>query len=194
MRWLHNMCVYSLQSSNLKTQTRIGLLILLCTWLSNCGIAVIQFLNHAANIPFVSFLVQLHFLNCLCMYSVMCVHNCLFCIITKFMQLCTWWLKIIVHILWLSLKIELKYWPMALFSHIVILSFIQSQLSAQVEQNTDKEGDKLVRGLCALLLGICIAYHDGSSASYTKYVNMLYDQLKLLTVYSSINLYELCCS
>ena len=82
----------------------------------------------------------------------------------------------------------------ALFSHIVILSFIQSQLSAQVEQNTDKEGDKLVRGLCALLLGICIAYHDGSSASYTKYVNTLYDQLKLLTVYSSINLYELCCS
>ncbi|XP_065910290.1 general vesicular transport factor p115-like [Dysidea avara] len=81
------------ESANLKTQTRMGLLILLCTWLSNCSIAVIQFLNHAANVPF---------------------------------------------------------------------------LSGQVEENTDKEGDKLVRGLCAMLLGICIAYHDGSTADYTK--------------------------
>ena len=40
-----------------------------------------------------------------------------------------------------------------------------------MEQNTDKEGDKLVRGLCATLLGICIAYHDGSTASYTKCVD-----------------------
>ena len=44
------------------------------------------------------------------------------------------------------------------------------QLSGQVEENSDKEGDKLVRGLCAMLLGICIAYHDGTTADYTKYV------------------------
>lgn len=63
--------------------------------------------------------------------------------------------------------------------HYVSLA-VQPQLSGQVEQNTDKEGDKLVRGLCAMLLGICIAYHDGSTASYTKYVNKLGYSVKLL--------------
>uniref|UniRef100_A0A8C5SIP5 General vesicular transport factor p115 n=1 Tax=Laticauda laticaudata TaxID=8630 RepID=A0A8C5SIP5_LATLA len=38
-----------------KVQTRVGLLMLLCTWLSNCPIAVTHFLHNSANIPFVSF-------------------------------------------------------------------------------------------------------------------------------------------
>lgn len=38
-----------------KVQTRVGLLILLCTWLSNCPIAVTHFLHNSANVPFVSF-------------------------------------------------------------------------------------------------------------------------------------------
>ncbi|KAF2976429.1 hypothetical protein EK904_013661 [Melospiza melodia maxima] len=38
-----------------KVQTRVGLLMLLCTWLSNCSIAVTHFLHNPANVPFVSF-------------------------------------------------------------------------------------------------------------------------------------------
>lgn len=37
-----------------KVQTRVGLLMLLCTWLSNCSIAVTHFLHNPANVPFVS--------------------------------------------------------------------------------------------------------------------------------------------
>lgn len=44
---------YLLQGS--KIQTRVGLLMLLCTWLSNCPIAVTHFLHNSANVPFVSF-------------------------------------------------------------------------------------------------------------------------------------------
>ena len=36
-------------------QTRVGLLLLLCSWLSNCSLAVAHFLNNPANIPYVSF-------------------------------------------------------------------------------------------------------------------------------------------
>ncbi|XP_066089002.1 general vesicular transport factor p115 isoform X1 [Saccopteryx bilineata] len=37
-----------------KIQTRVGLLILLCTWLSNCPIAVTHFLHNSANVPFLT--------------------------------------------------------------------------------------------------------------------------------------------
>ncbi|XP_028929075.1 general vesicular transport factor p115 isoform X2 [Ornithorhynchus anatinus] len=37
-----------------KVQTRVGLLMLLCTWLSNCPIAVTHFLHNKANIPFLT--------------------------------------------------------------------------------------------------------------------------------------------
>ncbi|XP_074849919.1 general vesicular transport factor p115 isoform X2 [Carettochelys insculpta] len=37
-----------------KVQTRVGLLMLLCTWLSNCPIAVTHFLHNPANIPFLT--------------------------------------------------------------------------------------------------------------------------------------------
>ncbi|XP_027710434.1 general vesicular transport factor p115 isoform X1 [Vombatus ursinus] len=37
-----------------KVQTRVGLLMLLCTWLSNCPIAVTHFLHNSANIPFLT--------------------------------------------------------------------------------------------------------------------------------------------
>lgn len=38
-----------------KVQTRVGLLMLLCTWISNCPIAVTHFLHNQENVPFVSF-------------------------------------------------------------------------------------------------------------------------------------------
>uniref|UniRef100_A0A8C3JA47 General vesicular transport factor p115 n=1 Tax=Calidris pygmaea TaxID=425635 RepID=A0A8C3JA47_9CHAR len=41
-------------SQGSKVQTRVGLLMLLCTWLSNCSIAVTHFLHNPANVPFVS--------------------------------------------------------------------------------------------------------------------------------------------
>ena len=50
-----------------------------------------------------------------------------------------------------------------------------------------------MRGLCATLLGICIAYHDGSSASYTKYVKFLMhvcDQLEYV-VYGHVTVSDL---
>ncbi|KAM3822601.1 general vesicular transport factor p115 isoform 2-T2 [Vipera latastei] len=37
-----------------KVQTRVGLLMLLCTWLSNCPIAVTNFLHNPENIPFLT--------------------------------------------------------------------------------------------------------------------------------------------
>ncbi|XP_077132612.1 general vesicular transport factor p115 isoform X4 [Ranitomeya variabilis] len=37
-----------------KVQTRVGLLMLLCTWLTNCPIAVTHFLHNAANVPFLT--------------------------------------------------------------------------------------------------------------------------------------------
>ncbi|XP_053115577.1 general vesicular transport factor p115 isoform X1 [Hemicordylus capensis] len=37
-----------------KVQTRVGLLMLLCTWLSNCPIAVTHFLHNSANVPFLT--------------------------------------------------------------------------------------------------------------------------------------------
>ncbi|XP_061100838.1 general vesicular transport factor p115-like isoform X2 [Conger conger] len=75
-----------------KVQTRVGLLILLCTWISSCPIAVTHFLHNQENIPF---------------------------------------------------------------------------LTGQISENLG-EDERLVQGLCALLLGICIYYNDNSLENYTK--------------------------
>ncbi|XP_078805572.1 general vesicular transport factor p115-like [Oryzias latipes] len=83
-----------------KVQTRVGLLIdktnltlmLLCTWISNCPIAVTHFLHNQDNVPF---------------------------------------------------------------------------LTAQISENLG-EDERLVQGLCALLLGICIYHNDNSLENYTK--------------------------
>ncbi|KAM9315148.1 general vesicular transport factor p115 isoform 2-T2 [Pholidichthys leucotaenia] len=75
-----------------KVQTRVGLLMLLCTWINNCPIAVTHFLHNQENVPF---------------------------------------------------------------------------LTAQISENLG-EDERLVQGLCALLLGICIYYNDNSLENYTK--------------------------
>ncbi|XP_053317580.1 general vesicular transport factor p115 isoform X2 [Spea bombifrons] len=41
-------------SQGSKMQARVGLLMLLCTWLTNCPIAVTHFLHNAANVPFLT--------------------------------------------------------------------------------------------------------------------------------------------
>ncbi|XP_053711884.1 general vesicular transport factor p115 isoform X3 [Synchiropus splendidus] len=79
-------------SQGSKVQTRVGLLILLCTWINNCPIAVTHFLHNQENVPF---------------------------------------------------------------------------LTAQISENLG-EDERLVQGLCALLLGICIYYNDNSLENYTK--------------------------
>ncbi|XP_061626830.1 general vesicular transport factor p115 isoform X5 [Phyllopteryx taeniolatus] len=75
-----------------RVQTRVGLLMLLCTWINNCPIAVTHFLHNQENVPF---------------------------------------------------------------------------LTAQISENLG-EDERLVQGLCALLLGICIYYNDNSLENYTK--------------------------
>lgn len=50
--WLSSCAVLCFQGS--KVQTRVGLLMLLCTWISNCPIAVTHFLHNQENVPFVS--------------------------------------------------------------------------------------------------------------------------------------------
>ncbi|XP_048101347.1 general vesicular transport factor p115 isoform X1 [Alosa alosa] len=75
-----------------KVQTRVGLLMLLCTWISNCPIAVYHFLHNQENVPF---------------------------------------------------------------------------LTAQISENLG-EDERLVQGLCALLLGICIYYNDNTLENSTK--------------------------
>uniref|UniRef100_A0A8C7P3G9 General vesicular transport factor p115 n=1 Tax=Oncorhynchus mykiss TaxID=8022 RepID=A0A8C7P3G9_ONCMY len=79
-------------SQGSKVQTRVGLLMLLCTWISNCPIAVTHFLHNQENVPF---------------------------------------------------------------------------LTGQISENLG-EDERLVQGLCALLLGICIYYNDNSLENYTK--------------------------
>uniref|UniRef100_A0A3Q3IBD1 General vesicular transport factor p115 n=1 Tax=Monopterus albus TaxID=43700 RepID=A0A3Q3IBD1_MONAL len=79
-------------SQGSKVQTRVGLLMLLCTWISNCPIAVTHFLHNQENVPF---------------------------------------------------------------------------LTAQISENLG-EDERLVQGLCALLLGICIYYNDNSLENCTK--------------------------
>ncbi|XP_037545973.1 general vesicular transport factor p115 [Nematolebias whitei] len=79
-------------SQGSKVQTRVGLLMLLCTWSSSCPIAVTHFLHNQDNVPF---------------------------------------------------------------------------LTAQISENLG-EDERLVQGLCALLLGICIYYNDNSLENYTK--------------------------
>uniref|UniRef100_A0A672LKX8 General vesicular transport factor p115-like n=1 Tax=Sinocyclocheilus grahami TaxID=75366 RepID=A0A672LKX8_SINGR len=75
-----------------RVQTKVGLLMLLCTWISNCPIAVMHFLHNQDNVPF---------------------------------------------------------------------------LTGQISENLG-EDERLVQGLCALLLGICIYYNDNSLENYTK--------------------------
>ncbi|KAF4090834.1 hypothetical protein AMELA_G00056270, partial [Ameiurus melas] len=41
-------------SQGSKVQTRVGLLMLLCTWISNCPIAVTHFLHNQENVPFLT--------------------------------------------------------------------------------------------------------------------------------------------
>ncbi|XP_034043607.1 general vesicular transport factor p115 isoform X2 [Thalassophryne amazonica] len=79
-------------SQGSKVQTRVGLLMLLCTWISNCPIAVTHFLHNQENVPF---------------------------------------------------------------------------LTGQISENLG-EDERLVQGLCALLLGICIYFNDNSLENYTK--------------------------
>ncbi|XP_057186711.1 general vesicular transport factor p115 isoform X1 [Triplophysa rosa] len=75
-----------------RVQTKVGLLMLLCTWICNCPIAVMHFLHNQDNVPF---------------------------------------------------------------------------LTGQISENLG-EDERLVQGLCALLLGICIYYNDNSLENYTK--------------------------
>ncbi|XP_035387603.1 general vesicular transport factor p115 isoform X7 [Electrophorus electricus] len=79
-------------SQGSRVQARVGLLMLLCTWMSNCPIAVTHFLHNQDNVPF---------------------------------------------------------------------------LTAQISENLG-EDERLVQGLCALLLGICIYYNDNSLENYTR--------------------------
>lgn len=89
---LQQITMFLSSRSDLRVQTRIGLFILLCTWLADCSIAVAQFLSDGSNISF---------------------------------------------------------------------------LIGQLEQNYSSETGQLSRCLCATLLGICLAFHDGTSSEYT---------------------------
>ena len=80
------------EKTDLRVQSKMGLLILLCCWLGECSVAVTQFLNDGANVAF---------------------------------------------------------------------------LIGQLEQHPTSELEQLGRDICALLLGICLAFHDGSSTAYT---------------------------
>lgn len=49
---LQQITMFLSQRSDLRVQTRVGLLVLLCTWLADCSLAVTQFLNDTTNVPF----------------------------------------------------------------------------------------------------------------------------------------------
>ena len=90
---LQQVTVFLSQHSELRVQTRVGLLILLCTWLANCNLCVMQFLTNSNNIPF---------------------------------------------------------------------------LIGQLDQNYSNELGQLSRCLCAVVLGITLAYNSGTNAEYSQ--------------------------
>ena len=90
---LQQLTMFLSQHSDLRVQTRVGLLILLCTWLANCNLCVTQFLNDTNNIPF---------------------------------------------------------------------------LIGQLDQNYSNELGQLSRCLCAVVLGIVLAYCSGTSTEYSQ--------------------------
>ena len=49
---LQQITMFLSQRSDLRVQTRVGLLILLCTWLADCSLGVTQFLTDTTNVPF----------------------------------------------------------------------------------------------------------------------------------------------
>ena len=49
---LQQLTMFLSQHSELRVQTRVGILVLLCTWLANCSLCVSQFLSDNNNIPF----------------------------------------------------------------------------------------------------------------------------------------------
>ena len=70
---LQQITMHLAQRSNLKVQTRLGFLILLCTWLKDCRLAVTQFLNDPSNVSFLINQIELSYTNelgqlsrCLC--------------------------------------------------------------------------------------------------------------------------------
>ena len=79
------------ERADLRPLSRIGLLILMCTWMAHCPGAVAQFLGNTVNIPF---------------------------------------------------------------------------LTGMVENTYNNEHDKTVGGLCAMLVGICLAFNDGNNSDY----------------------------
>ena len=90
---LQQITMFLSQHSDLRVQTRVGLLILLCTWLADCSLGVTQFLSDTTNVPF---------------------------------------------------------------------------LIGQLEHSYSDELGQLSRCLCAVLLGISLAYNTGSSPEYTQ--------------------------
>ena len=60
---LQQVTMHLAQRSDLKVQTRIGLLILLCTWLKDCRLAVMQFLSDPSTISFLINQIELSYTN-----------------------------------------------------------------------------------------------------------------------------------
>lgn len=90
---LQQVTMFLSQHSELRVQTRVGLLILLCVWLADCNLCVTQFLNDTNNIPF---------------------------------------------------------------------------LIGQLDQNYSNELGQLSRCLCAVVLGIVLAYNSGTNVEYSQ--------------------------
>lgn len=59
-------------------------------------------------------------------------------------------------------------WRISLLQTVFVCIFDRFlQLTGQISENLG-EDERLVQGLCALLLGICIYYNDNSLENYTK--------------------------
>lgn len=135
-----------------KVQTRVGLLMLLCTWINNCPIAVTHFLHNQENVPFVS--LKLLYNN----FRLYSAWNVLQKQPSESEWMRTWYSTS-------GLKWVGGVWQQLLL--IESLTRCLLQLTAQISENLG-EDERLVQGLCALLLGICIYYNDNSLENYTK--------------------------
>lgn len=81
---LQQITMFLSQRSDLRVQTRVGLLILLCTWLADCSLGVTQFLTDTTNVPFLIGQLEQNYSNelgqlsrCLCatLLGISLVHN-----------------------------------------------------------------------------------------------------------------------
>ena len=128
-----------------KLQTRVGLLMLLSTWLADCPVAVTHFLSNSANVPYVSFTRRDVDRYTLLLQKVLLINL----------------------IMWVVLNFKNNK-SVSIFISRNKLSLTLHQLISQVSSSEGEELELIVQGLCAFVLGLCMVSNDDQNPAFTK--------------------------